>query len=169
MSEVPRRIDPARRLELPHEELDQRGLSAAVGTDDADPIAAHDAGREIRDHGSVAEIERTRRCASNTSFPDGAASCALRSICPSRSRRSRRSDAQLLERADPAFVASAARFDTLADPRLFLSEFLVEQGRMLGLDVERGALLEHVVVVAAGPAREVAAIELHDARSRDAE
>ena len=123
---------------------------------------------EIRDDGTVAEIEphlarlehelprRRRVLRLEIDLPEPlAALAALR--------------AQLLEGADPAFVAGAARFDALADPRLFLSELLVEQGRMLGLDVERGALLEHVVVVAAGPAHEVAAIELHDARSRDAE
>ena len=104
--------------------------------------------------------------ASNTSLPDGAASCALRSICPSRSRRSRRSVRNCFERADSAFVASAPRLDALADPRLLLRELLVEQRRVLGLDVERGAFLEHVVVVAAGPAREAAAIELHDARRK---
>ena len=73
-------------------------------------------------------------------------------------------DAQLLERPHSALVARAARLDALADPRLLLGELLVEQGGVLGLDVERRALLEHVVVVAARPALQPAAIELHDAR-----
>ena len=75
-------------------------------------------------------------------------------------------EAQLLERPDPAFVASAPRLHALADPHFLLRELLVEQRRVLGLDVERRALLEHVVVVAGGPAREAAAIELDDARRK---
>src|SRR5438445_6315513 len=35
--------------ERPAQDIDERGLAGAVGTDDSDPIAAHDANREIVD------------------------------------------------------------------------------------------------------------------------
>ena len=151
----------AHGLQLPHQQLDQRGLSATIGTHDADAIAAHDAGREIGDHRPVAEIE-PHLARLEHELPRRRRILRLEIDLPQAFAPLTALDAQLLEGADSAFVAGAARFDTLPDPRLFLSKLLVEQGRMLGLDVERSALLEHVVIVTARPADEVAAIELHD-------
>jgi hypothetical protein len=50
-------------------------------------------------------------------------------------------DSQLLECAYPALVAGSPRLHALADPHLFLRQFLVEQGRVLGLDLEGCAFL----------------------------
>ncbi len=58
---------------------------------------------------------------------------------------------QLLESPNPAFIARAPRFHALADPRLLLRQLFVEQGGVLGFDLERRSLLHHVVVVAARP------------------
>ena len=77
-------------------------------------------------------------------------------------------DAQLLERAHPSLVARAARFDSPANPNFLLSELLVEQGGVLGLDLERRALLQHVVVVVAGPGAQDSPIEFDDPRRQTA-
>ena len=77
-------------------------------------------------------------------------------------------DAQLLERAHPALVARAPRLHALANPHLFLRQLLVEQRGMLGLDFERRALLQNVVIVVAGPDAQLAAIEFHDPRRQAA-
>ena len=71
-------------------------------------------------------------------------------------------DSQLLQGAHSALVARAPRFHALANPHLLLGEFLVEQRRMLGLDFERRALLQDIVVIAAGPDTQLAAVELDD-------
>src|ERR1700744_3236178 len=67
--------------------------------------------------------------------------------------------AQLLERADPALVARAARLHALADPDLFLRQFLVEECGRRGLDLQGGPLLKDIGVVAAGPGAQLAAVE----------
>ena len=51
----------------------------------------------------------------------------------------------------------------LPDPHLLLRELLVEQGGVLRLGLERGALLQHVVVVVSGPLPQLSAIQVHDA------
>jgi hypothetical protein len=46
---------PGIRLDLPQQQLQQGGLAGAIGADDADAVAAHDAGREILQQQSLAE------------------------------------------------------------------------------------------------------------------
>ena len=164
---------PCSGFQLAHQELDQRRFAATVGTDDADTITAHDARGEIRDYRSGAcggrrmagPPKSNARCrASNTSFPDGDASCALRSTCPIAFAPLAALSAQLLEGAHSAFVARAPRFHALANPRFLLRELLVEQRRVPGLDFQRCPLLQHVLVVVAGPSAQLSAIQFEDAR-----
>ena len=82
--------------------------------------------------------------ASNTSFPEGDAASRLDLDLAENLAPLAAFDPQLLERAHPALVSGAARFHSLPDPRLLLRELLVEQGGLLGLGVEHGALLQHV-------------------------
>ena len=70
--------------------------------------------------------------------------------------------------AHPALVARTARLNTLADPHFFLGQFLVEQGGVLRLDFQRGALLLHIIIVVAGPCAELSAVQFHDARRQAA-
>jgi hypothetical protein len=76
--------------------------------------------------------------------------------------------AQLFERAHPAFVARAPCLHALANPRFFLGQFLVEQRRVPGLDLERSLLLHDIVVITARPNTELPSIEFHDARRQAA-
>ena len=52
---VPRRIDPASGASAPVMQLDQRRLARAIGSDDAEPVAAHDQEVELVDDRPVAE------------------------------------------------------------------------------------------------------------------
>src|SRR5208337_1962726 len=76
--------------------------------------------------------------------------------------------AQLFQCAHAALVARTARLNTLADPHFFLGQFLVEQGGVLRLDFQRGALLLQVIIVVAGPCAELSAVQFHDARRQAA-
>src|SRR5690606_41266499 len=60
-------------------------------------------------------------------------------------------------------VAGAPRLDALADPGLFLREQPVEAALLLRLRVEPLLATAHVVVPVAGPAGELAAVDLDDA------
>src|ERR1700722_8403326 len=156
--------DPAHRGgELADQQFDQRGFSAAVGTDDPDAVAALYARGKIRDDRRRAEgvrdVDRfehqlARRCRvlhANLDLPDAfAAFTAL--------------DAQLLEGADSALVARAPRLHALPDPNFLLRQLLVEQCGMLGLDFESRTLLHQIVVIAARPNAQPTAVEFHDPR-----
>src|SRR5690606_21419086 len=60
-------------------------------------------------------------------------------------------------------VAGAPGLDALADPGLFLREQPVEAPLLLRLGVQALLAAAHVVVPVAGPARELAAVDLDDA------
>ncbi len=68
-----------------------------------------------------------------------------------------------LEGTHPALVAGASRLDALADPDLFLGQFLVEVGVEFFLGVEHGLLAFQVAAVVARPVGEPAALQVEDA------
>src|ERR1700730_2630667 len=156
-----------RRLQFAHQQLDQRRLAASVRPDDADPIAAHDPRGEALDdgcgtksHRNIDRFEdefagRPRFLNSHIDLPDALA--ALAALNP-----------QLFESPHAALVAGAARLNALADPYLFLSQLFIEQRRMLRFDFQRGALLQYVIIVAAGPRAQLAPVEFHDPRRQTA-
>ncbi len=83
---------------------------------------------------------------------------------PVRSRRCAVFLAHGEQRAHAAFIAGAARLDALADPHFFLGQALVEQLIGAGFIRQLRRFLRGVVAVVAGPAGEVAAIQVNDAR-----
>src|SRR5690606_39599168 len=72
--------------------------------------------------------------------------------------------AQLLQAPYPPFVARAARFNTLADPDLFLCQELVEAGLLLLFRLEHLGLACLPLREVAGKAVESTAVELDYAR-----
>src|SRR5258706_3600957 len=154
-------------FQLADQELDQRRLAAAVRTDDAEAVAALYARGKIRDDrrgaesmGDVDGLEhqlagRRRILGSTRRLSDALAPFAALY-------------AQLFERAHSALVARAPRLHALANPNLLLRQLLVEQGGVFGLDLERRALLQYVVVIAARPLAQLSPIEFHDPRRQSA-
>ena len=148
--------------DLPHQDAQQRALADAVVADEPDAVTAHDAERQVPDQrlaavavGDVAELHHLAAGLSAVLHVDARVSLGLEPLG--------RLLAHGHERAHPAFVARAARLDAAPDPFLLLGQPLVEQGVVPGV-FRQGLLLElEVVVVAAGPAREPGAIQLHDA------
>ena len=72
--------------------------------------------------------------------------------------------AERIKCANTAFVTSSPRFDTLANPHLFLGETLVEERALVRFHAQSLGLTNQVFVVRAGPARQTTTIELDDAR-----
>ena len=112
-------------LERAGEQADQRGLAAAVGTDDADAVAALDADGEIADDraaaialGEMLGLDhqlagRVGRAGGDGGAAGGAAIAAALL-------------AQRLQFADPAHVALAPRGDAVAHPVLLGDDLAVE-------------------------------------------
>ena len=148
--------------ELAEQQFEQRGLAAAVRADDADLVAAPDGGGEIAHdrRAAVAEGDVLRLDhllaghAAGLDF-DARGAFALAALAAFLAHR--------LQRADAALVAGAAGLHALAQPRFLLRELLVEGGPLLFLGLEVRGLALEVGVVIAGPARELAAVELDDA------
>ena len=153
---------PAARHQLAKDEFKQRALARAVGPDDADPVAAHDARGKIADD-EVLTVAETDPSQIDDQFPrclsgiDGKVRPALhrdplRMFLPQR-----------LQRPDPTFVARAPGLDAPANPRFFFGEFLVELRHGADLDIEKLVLLVQVAVEIAGKGDEPAAVELDNA------
>src|SRR5690606_30498986 len=84
---------------------------------------------------------------------------STRTLDPSRALLAHR-----LERADASLVTVLSRLDTLPDPGFLLGELLVEE-RVLPVLLGLGArLLREILSIAAGPAAQLAAVEIDDAR-----
>ncbi len=151
--------------EFTQQQADQGGLAGTVRADDADPVAAHDAGREIAHQGASANrvvdvFGAQHALAGALRFghfqPGHALLLAARGALA----------AQLLERAHAALVARAPGLDALADPHFFLRQLLVEQRAFLRLGVRPLGLAPQVVLVVPGPAGQLAAVDLDDARGQ---
>ena len=114
--------------ELTEQNAQQSALAYAVVPDDAEPVAAHHAQRELIEQTCIAERVR------NVARFDDLASGDVLGLVDANPRRARplhpcRTDlAQLLERAHASFVARLASLDALANPDLLLGELLVEEG-----------------------------------------
>ena len=75
----------------------------------------------------------------------------------------------LLQLADAALVAGAARLGASPGPRFLLRHLLVEHGPFFFLRLEQGFLADKEGVPVAGPVKELAPVELQDARGHAAE
>ena len=154
------------RLDAPEQQVDERGLAAAVGADDADLVAALDHGRQIVDDrffvvavapgiGQVFGHDHMLAGAGGVLGNDigGAAAFApFGALGP-----------HGLERAHAPFVAGAPGLDALANPDFFLGQALVEQGVGLFLVGQHLFLALDEGVVIARPGGELAAIQIDDA------
>ena len=157
-------LDPAAlRIQLAEQQLNQRRFAASVGPENADFFAAQDLAAEIPDDGAIipgeAEIVGLDHdlaggfCLLRGNFCAAAALTALRAF-----------RTHFFERAHPALVARAACLDALPDPGFFLRQLLVEQRVVARLGFELGGTRLEVFSIVPGPARQLAAIEIDDAR-----
>ncbi len=160
---MPRRTLARSRCKLAQQQLQQRALAGAIGADDADALAAQDAGGEAAEY--LAPIEGDADILGLEDQLAGAGGLLhghvglARPVAPVAALH-----AHLLQRAHAAFIAGAAGLDALADPHLFLRQPLVEQRVLARLVRELRGFLFRVVVVIAGPAAELPAVEIDDAR-----
>ena len=116
---------PAVGRELPEDQPQQRRLARAVGTDQAEPIAALQSQRQVVDDRPLAEaLADVQQLGDELA---GALAGIERELDVAEPLASRGAlDAQRFEPAHAPFVARAARLDAAADPRFFLRPELVE-------------------------------------------
>ena len=156
---------PVLGLDFSQQRLDERGLAGTVGPDQPDTIAAHDACGEIANDDAAVELDAQvldleHQCTGLLGavlFEFDAAG----TLTPCAALR-----AQLVQGAHPALVTGASRLHSLADPDLFLCQFLVEQRLLLGFCRQLLRLDARVVIVIAAGGAECAAIQFHDARGQ---
>src|SRR5690606_23732448 len=143
--------------------LEQRGLATAVGADQADAVAAQDGRGEVAHHRRPARV-RGRHPARLEHLPAGSLPAGgLHAHVTGVLATAGALHAHRLQPPHPPLVAGAPRLDALADPRLLLRQQLVEAARFLRFRIEPLLAAAHVVVPVAGPARELAAVDLDDA------
>src|SRR6185369_9167061 len=150
------------RLQLAEDHPQQRRLAGAVGPDQADLVAALDAGREIADDDPLAE-----GFADTLQFGDQLAALVagielqIDLAHPLAPRLT--FGAQLVQALDAEHRARPPRLDPLADPDLLFLEQLVGAGIGQALLVQQGLLAQLVFLEAAGETSQLAAIQLDDA------
>ena len=151
------------RLDFAQDELQQRALARAVGSDEADPVAADHARREIADQRAVAVI-----LADGQQFGHQLARAfagGQLQVHPAQAFAPRRAFApQRFEPQHAALVARPACLDALANPRLFLGQHLVGLGVDHGLVFQLAGLALLVRREIARIGEQAAAVELDDAR-----
>src|SRR5690606_23675031 len=156
------------RLQVAQQQLEQRRLAAAIGADQADAVAAQDGGGEIAHQRAIAERERYVLRLDDL-LPRGAGLRGVHAHVADLLAPLRALHAHGLEPAHAALVAGATSLDALADPGLFLGQHLVEARVLLRLGVETLFLAAQVVVPVAGPAGDLAAVDLEDPRGQGAQ
>ena len=151
------------RLELAQQQPDQGGLAGTVGADDADPVAAQDAGGEVADEGAAAEtVAQAFGLDDELSAALGCgqfhAHAALPLAPPTPFL------AHGLQCPHAPLVARAPRLDALPDPGLLARQVLVELGVGAGLGFQFVGLAPQVVGVVSRVAAQAATVEFDDAR-----
>ncbi len=118
--------------QLTEDQLDQRGLAGAIGTDQTDLVTAHDACRKIAYHPAL-----TKALADTMELGDHASGLlATRHLQVDTTQLLTPRDTlapQGLQAQHAPLVARAPRFHTLAYPDLLLSEKLVKTRLLLSL------------------------------------
>ena len=158
---------PCVGLDLPRQQLEQRRLAGAVGSDEADAIPAQDALRVVAHDLKGARLRR-ERLGHMVRLEDQPARRLARvdrqAHVPAGRALGGALGAERHERADTALVAGPPCLDALPQPRLFLLELLVESierqpVRILGL-----RLLVQIAGVGTRPGRQLPAVEIDDTR-----
>ena len=154
---------PLLRFQLAEQELEQRALARAIGSDDADLVAAQDQRREITDDGLLTPalgealgLDHQLARAIRLAQPDARRTLEFAPLTTLL--------AHGFERAHPTLVTSAPCLDALPDPDLFLRELAVEVRIGLRLGMEPFLAPAQIVGVIARPVGQPAAIEFQDAR-----
>src|SRR3546814_111811 len=156
------------RLQVAQQQLEQGGLAAAVGADQADAVAAQDGRGKVAHQCTIAERER-HVLRLDDLLSRGAGLRGVHAHVADLFAPLRALHAHRLEPAHAAFVAGAAGLDALADPDFLLRQHLVETRVLLRLGVEPFFLAAQVVVPVAWPAGHLAAVDLDDARGQRAQ
>src|SRR5690606_27291302 len=132
----------------------------AVGADQADAVAAQDGGGEVAHHRRPVRV-RERRPARLDHLPAGSfAAGGFHAHVAGLLAAAGALHAHRLQPPHPPLVAGAPRLDALADPGLLLRQQPVEAARFLRFRIEPLLAAAHVVVPVAGPAGELAAVDL---------
>jgi hypothetical protein len=117
------------------QQLEQRGLAAAVGADQADAVATHDHGAEIA-HQPASPCAKRHALRLDHLLAGLARLRGFHLHVAGQFAPLRALHAHRLQPAHAAFVAGAAGLDALADPHFLLRQQLVEARVFLRLGVE---------------------------------
>ena len=151
------------RGQLAEEHLDQGGLAGAVGADEADLVAAVEDEAEVADEGGAAGVGE----GDVLGFDDAdAGAFGFADLHLGRARRGAHGaalGAHLDERLHAGVRLRAAGARAASGPGFFLAELLVEGGALAFFGHEELLLADEVGVVVAGPAGELATVQLDDA------
>ena len=146
------------RLQVAKQNAQQGGFAGTVGSDQADLVTAHHPQAEVVDHGMLVKglgnpfyfQHQLARCFSLLQGKAGIALHfpALTSLFT-----------QFFQITDPAFVTGASRLDALANPRLFLGQFFIEQGVLFRFYLKGVGFSFQVGGVVALPAGQLATVQ----------
>ena len=150
------------RSQAIQQQANQGGFTTAVRAQNAHPVAAH------QGHGKIADnLFAAHRIADLVGFHhdlagvvaalDGQAGGAGAAAALGKFV------AHGFQGTHPAFIAGAACLDALANPFFFLTQFLVEFGIGSFFRIQRRLFATQVLFITAGPAGQLAAIQLDDA------
>ncbi len=153
------------RGQFAQQQLQQRGLAAAVGADQADAVAAQDGGGKIAHHAARAEGE-TQVLGLDHLLAGGFALRRLHAHVAAEFAALGALAAHRFQSPHPALVAGTPRLDALADPHFFLRQQLVEARVFLRLRIEPLLAAALVVGPVARPAADLATVDLDDARGQ---
>ena len=126
-----------RGLQFAEQKLDERGLTSAVGADDTNLVAGGDERGKIPDHWRTVVSKCELPCFDHQlAGAIGLGGLHLHSALALAALAA--FGAHFLERPHTAFIARAPRLNALADPHLFLREFLVELRVLFFFGLQRG-------------------------------
>ena len=149
-------------LQVTEQNAQQGGFAGTVGSDQADLVTAHHPQAEVVDHGMLVKglgnpFYFQYQLARRFSLLQGKAGIALH--FPALTSLF----AQFFQITHPAFVTGAPGLDALANPRLFLGQFFIEQGVLLRFYLKGVGFAFQVGVVIAVPTGQLTTIQLNNA------
>ena len=149
--------------QVANQQSQQGRFAGAIRSDQPDAITAHDRSEASRTIGRPPKA-LLRSSASKTTCPERSDASACRRTRPICSRRAARSFRIAIKARTRPSSLRAARFDSLAEPRLFLGELACRISRSgRPRCASHSSFLTQKSAVVAGPRCEASAIELDDA------